>query len=98
MTLANWRDLAVVLIAIEAFIMLLVPVASLVLGLLGLMWVRKQIVKYAPRVHHVFGTVARIAGEASQKVAAPVIAVETSAARARGWRDAISSSMATKEV
>lgn len=78
MTLANWRDLAVVLLVIEAFIISLVPDIVLYFAIRGMSWVLENLRAKAPTVQSYFRKAATVSEQASQRVAAPIIA--TSAA------------------
>jgi hypothetical protein len=76
MTLANWRDLAVVFLALQVFVVCLVPAALLFLMVRGISWVLRQAQGAAPRVQGVFQKAARITDQASQRVAGPIIAAD----------------------
>ena len=90
MSLANWRDLSVVLLAIEAFMISLVPAVMLFFCVRGISWLLKQLRAYAPKVQDYFRQGAQIAEDVSQKIAAPFFAVGAAAAQVRRWRAALS--------
>ncbi|PKO21743.1 MAG: hypothetical protein CVU38_12970 [Chloroflexi bacterium HGW-Chloroflexi-1] len=92
MSLANWRDLSIVLLAIEAFIISLAPAVLFYLCVRGISWVLEQIRTYAPQVQGYFRQGAEIAENVSQKIAAPFVAISAAAAQVRRWRSALSSS------
>ncbi len=95
------RDIAVLIIAIEVFIMLLVPLVILYFSLKGIGWVQRQVRHYGPLVRFRFGQVAQITEEYSHKAAAPVIVTSASAARVKRVRTALAASLPnfkTKEV
>ncbi len=89
MALAVLRDISVVIIAIEVFIILLAPTVAVYLVLRGMTWVLGRARRYAPVVQGYFRQGAQITDQASQKVAAPVIAVEAFAARVRRMRSVL---------
>ena len=91
MTLANWRDLAVVLLVIEAFIMSLVPAAILYLAVRGMSWVLQQLRQLAPRVQGYFRKAAQVTDQVSHKVSAPIIGVSAASAQFSRWFSALSS-------
>jgi hypothetical protein len=73
MTLANWRDLAVVLIAIEVFILCLVPGVILYFIVRGLSWLIAQVRHYGPLVRARFAYVAELAERYSHKPVEPIL-------------------------
>ncbi len=89
MSLATLRDIAVVLIAIEVFVVLLFPTILLFFVVRGLLWVQKKIRSYSPLVQGVFQQAAEIAETTSHKVATPVISVDAFAARVRRMRSVL---------
>lgn len=86
MTLANWRDLAVVLLALEAFIMALLPAAALFFMVKGMSWVHRKLRRVFPTVQGYFRKAATVTDQASVKIAAPIIAADAFATQARYWR------------
>ncbi len=83
MTLANWRDLAAVLLAVEAFIMGLVPAALLFFAVKGMLWVIHKLRSTAPLVQGYFRTGASVTGQVSRRIVTPVIAVSAGATQVR---------------
>jgi len=96
-SLANWRDLSIVLLVIEAFIISLAPAVALYFCVRGISWVLKQLRTYAPQVQGYFRQGAEIAEDLSQKIAAPFFAVGAAAAQVRRWRAALSPSQWIQE-
>ena len=73
MLIATLRDISVVLIAIQVFVILLIPGAVAYYAVRGTSWVLRQTRTYSPLVQAKFRQAAGIADKASQKVAAPLI-------------------------
>jgi hypothetical protein len=88
-TIALLRDISVVIIALEVFVICLVPGVILFFIVKGLFWVERKIKYFAPLVQYRFRQVADITEKTSQKVAAPVMSVNASAARVRRVRQVI---------
>jgi hypothetical protein len=88
-SLVTLRDMAVVLIALEVFIALLVPSVALVFIVRGSFWVLAQMRKYAPVVQTPFRQAAEISDRVSHKVVAPVIAMDAFAAQVRRMRSVL---------
>ncbi len=80
--------IATVIICIELFIMLLIPLAIAYLSIKGVTWVQRQVQKYGPIIRRYFGQANQIAEDTSHKVAAPVIAVSASYVRVKRIRAA----------
>jgi len=85
-TLANWRDLSVILLALEAFILSLIPAALFYFSIRGVLWVLRQSKTYAPRVQGYFRKAAEVSEHVSQRMAAPIISISAGIAQARCWR------------
>ena len=99
MTLANWRDLSIILLVIEAFFLSLVPAAVLYLCVRGISLIIKQVRMVAPPVQRYFSKAAEVSEQASRKITAPVIGASASAAQVRHWRTAMApSNLIKKEV
>ncbi len=88
MTLANWRDLAVVLLAVEAFFISLIPGVILYFAVRGMLWVIRKLRVTAPTVQGYFRKAADISEQVSQRTAAPFIAVSATLAQVNRWRSA----------
>lgn len=84
MDLAAWRDIALVLLILEAFIMALIPgviVYALLRGLnMGLRWLRQT---GFPQLHHYSHLVNTESKRYAAKVTAPVIQADSGATQAR---------------
>lgn len=99
MTLANWRDLAVVLLALEGFIMGLVPAVILFFAVKGMLWLIHKLRATAPVVQGYFRKAAEISETVSQRAGAPfIVASATSAKLHRWWQVIPAFSPANKEV
>jgi hypothetical protein len=95
------RDIAVVIIALEVFIMLLIPAVILYFSVKGISWVQKQVQKFGPMVRFRFAQAAQITEEFSHKAAAPVIVTSASVARVKRVRATLAASLSilsTREV
>lgn len=97
MTLANWRDLAVILLALEAFIISLVPGAILYFAVRGMLWLIRKLRVTAPTVQGYFAKAAVISEQASQRIAAPFIGASARIAQTRQWQVALASSFRTRK-
>lgn len=93
MTLANWRDLAVILLAIEAFFISLIPGVILFFAVRGMLWVIRKLRGGAPIVQGYFRKAATISEQASQRVAAPIIATSATFAQVHRWQTALAASL-----
>ncbi len=98
MSLETLRDIAVVIIALEVFVMLVAPTVMLFLAVKGLGWVMRKLKYYAPMVQMRFRQVADTADRFSGKVAEPVIASSAYAARVRRVRQTAFSFVSKEEV
>jgi hypothetical protein len=88
-TLALLRDIAVIIIALELFVMLLVPAVILYFIVKGTYWVERQMKHLAPVAQLRFRQLAEATEKASHKAAAPVMTAEENAARVRRIRQVI---------
>jgi hypothetical protein len=88
-TLHTLRDISVVLLAIQCFVVLLVPAALVYLMVRGLLWVQRKIRLYSPAVQGGFRRAATTAESASHRVASPVMRVNGLSARVRRMRDVL---------
>jgi hypothetical protein len=91
MGLPEWRDLAVVLLALEAFVLGLIPAIVLFFAVRGMLWVIRKLRAVFPTIRGYFGRAAGISQRASHKIAAPVIAASAAAYQVRRWRTYASS-------
>ena len=81
MELAFWRDLSVVLLCLEGFVLLLVPGALLFFSLKGLRALEGKLREVSPNVQRVFRQVNRAVHQGADKVAAPVIKASATSAQ-----------------
>lgn len=88
MTLANWRDLAVILLVIQAFVIVLIPGVVLFFAIRGMSWVRRKLRAGAPVVQDTFRRAASISERISHRVASPVIATSAALAQVQSLRSA----------
>lgn len=79
-------DIAVIIIAIQLFVFLVIPIGLLFLVNKGVGALPKLMRRYAPLVQFRFRQAAEIAEQASQKVAAPIIAAEAFSSRVERMR------------
>lgn len=86
MTLANWRDLSVIFLIIQAFIINLIPAAILFFAVKGMLWVIRKLRGIAPKVQNTFRKAADISEQVSQRAAAPFIAADATVAQVNRWR------------
>lgn len=98
MSLANWRDLAVVLLALEAFVFSLVPAVILYFGVRGMIRLLKLVRTYAPMVQGYFRRAAEVSDRVSRRVVSPIIGVEAGVAQVRSYGPSLFSSHPSKEV
>lgn len=97
MTLANWRDLAVILLVIEAFFMSLIPGVILFFAVRGMLWIIRKLRAISPTVQSYFRKAATISEQASQRVAAPFIATSAAVAQAQRWRESSMTLLKTRK-
>jgi len=90
------RDLAVVLLAAEAFLLSLIPGVILYFAIRGTSSLIRKLRDVAPTVQGYFRKATNLTEEASQRVVTPVIAVHTTLAQFRSWRVALVNSLQPK--
>lgn len=98
MSLADWRDLAIVLLALEAFVLSLVPAVILYFGVRGMIWLLRQVRGHAPTVQGYFRKAAQLSDRVSRRVVNPIIGIEAGMARARRSGSSFFSSHPIHEV
>lgn len=96
MTLGNWRDLAIVLLAVEAFLLSLMPGAFLYFAVRGISFLIRKLRSVAPIVQGHFRKAATVTEEVSQKAVTPMIEASAALAQFRGWRAALANSLHPK--
>lgn len=85
MTLAAWRDLSIVLLAIQTLLMVAIVGAILYLLNRGMTKLRGAIRRYAPIIQSRLWEISDASKRVSEQLAAPVINAETAGATARRW-------------
>lgn len=98
MELTFWRDLSIVLLVLEAFILMLVPGVILFFSIKGIQALQNKLREYAPKVQGVFHQVDRTSRKVSDKVAAPFIAVSAARAQVKGLQRGAASLFKRHEV
>lgn len=96
--IATLGAIAAVIIALEIFIILLIPGIILFLAVKGMGWTHRQVRRHAPPVRALFRQAATTAEDISQKVAAPVFVASTAAARIRRMQATLASHLFPREV
>ncbi len=96
--IATLGAIAAVIIALEIFVILLIPAIILFLAVKGMSWTHRQVHTHAPPVRALFRQAATVTEDISQKVAAPVFAASTAAARVRRMQAALASHLFPREV
>lgn len=96
MTLADWRDLAIILLAVEAFLLSLIPGALLYFAVRGISFLIRKLRSVAPIVQGYFRKTATVTEEVSQKAVTPMIEAGATLAQFRGWRAALTNSLHPK--
>ena len=85
MNLAAWRDLSIILLAIQTLLMVVVVGALLYLLNRGMSKLRGAIRHYSPIIQDRLRQVSEISEQISQKVSAPMIHAETTSAKVHRW-------------
>ena len=99
MTLSSWRDLSIILLAVEAFVIGLVLTVIFVLMIKGALWTNPKIRITGPSVRGYFRKAERSAKIVSDRIAAPFITASATTARVKRWqRSLMSSSRKKNEV
>jgi len=98
MDLAFWRDLSVVLLCLEGFIMLLIPGAIFFFSIKGLRALERKMREVSPKVQGVFRQVNRVTEQVTDKIAAPIIKISGANAQLRGMRRGAVSLFRRREV
>ena len=83
MQLADWTSIAIIILAIEAFVFVLVFGAFFVLLNVGVVKAQGGVKKYGPIIRDRLRQVASKSEQASQKLTAPIISIETTNTKAR---------------
>jgi hypothetical protein len=91
MGLADWRNLAIVWLAIQSLVMVIVVGAIFFFLNRGIVGLQGVVKKQSPRIHERLWQVATKSRQVSQKMAAPIIGAEAAGAKARRWVSALRS-------
>jgi hypothetical protein len=91
MGLADWRNLAIVWLAIQSLVMVIVVGVMFYFLNRGIVGLQEVVKEQSPRIHERLRQVASISQQASQKMAAPIIGAEAAGAKARRWVSALRS-------
>ncbi len=97
-TLFTLTNIAVIIIAIQVFILMIVPLVLFFFSIRGVNWLQKQVQTYGPQVRHVFEQAAQITAQTSDKIAAPLIEVKATTTRANRMRAAVAALVSGKGV
>lgn len=98
MTLANWRDLAMILLVLEAFIFGLIPGVILFFAVRGMLALIRKLRTLFPQVQSYFHKANTITRQVSDRVAAPVMAAHAASARISRLGTAAASQFKKHEV
>ena len=98
MDLAFWRDASIVLLALEGFVLMIVPGALFFLLFKGARKLELKMREVSPRVQAAFRQVNRLTHQGADKVAAPVIKASATSAQLRALGRRTSSILIRREV
>lgn len=98
MELTFWRDLSVILLVLEAFILTLVPGVIFFFSIKGLQALERKLREFTPKVQGVFQQVDHTSRRVSDKVAAPFIAASAARAQLKGLQRGTVSLLKRHEV
>jgi predicted PurR-regulated permease PerM len=97
-TLDILTDIAIIIIAVQLFVILLVPLFLFFFSIRGVTWAQTQTKLYGPRVRGIFRQAAEVTEEVSNTVMTPLLVAETSATRVNRIRAALVATFTRKEV
>ncbi len=86
------RDVAVILLALESLLLMIVPLILTFLAARGVSWLRRKLPPLFDRLVHYADLLHNLAERLSGSVAAPLISAHAKAAQASGWRHAVAGS------
>lgn len=98
MNLGFWRDLSVVLLCLEGFVLLLIPAAILFFAVKGMNALHRKLHEIFPKVQGVFRQVNRVTRQVTDKVAEPVIKAGAQAAQVQAMGRRTVSLLKRREV
>ena len=96
MSLANWRDLSIILLVFEAFVVGLVVLAIYLALNVGAFQINRRIKTTGLVVRSYFRKAEQSTKAASQRIAAPFISAGAANARIKRWQHSLLSSFRTK--
>ena len=97
MTLADWRDLSIILLVFEAFIIGLVPLVIFLALNKGAFEINRRIGIAGSVVRSYFLKAERSTKAASERIAAPFITAGATTARVKRWQHSLVKSIRTKK-
>ncbi len=99
-TLINLTNISIVIIALEVFVMLLIPGIIFYFLNRGMIWILTQVRIYGPLGRYYAAQAARVTEDLSHKAAAPLIEVSATMTRINRIRSAVAASLSLsrKEV
>jgi hypothetical protein len=83
--MAALRDVSVILLAIESFILLLIPAAILAASVYGVHWLRRKLPPLFAQAHKFLALIQLHVGRASAATVAPIIKTRAAAAQWSAW-------------
>jgi len=83
MTIPFWRNISIVLLAVEAFVLVLIPLVTLYFANRGLHRLRSFLRPIFPRTRDRVQQVERVTAQVGELIVAPIIAVYALAVRLR---------------
>jgi hypothetical protein len=92
MQLADWTSIAIIILAVEAFVFALVFGVLFFFLNVGVVKAQGAVKQYGPIVRGRLRQVATISEQTSQKITGPFIAVEVTNAKTRQWLASLRSS------
>jgi len=96
-TLESWRDLSIILLAVEAFVVGLAVVVLFLFMIKGAFWTHPKIRSAGPLVRDYFRKAERSVKTASDRIAAPFITASATTARVKHWQRTLESSFREKK-
>jgi hypothetical protein len=96
MTLADWRDVSIILLAVEAFIFGLVPAVLFFALFKGVSSLNRKLPAAGLVVRRYFQRAERSTKVVSQRIAAPFITAGATTAQVKRWQHSLRSSFQSK--
>lgn len=84
MTLASWRDLSIIWLALLAFIFSLVPAVISFFMVKGMLVLNRKLREIFPKVYGYFRKADQITDQVSRKIIAPIVVAHEKSAQVRG--------------